>query len=363
MRQKSKEKEKKTKNKKNNEKEQEIRGVDDKTYKLDLLVKKIKFNGIPKLIDLTKDTTLPEKLTEFKCLCNEEDKILYLYFILKQHPAEKFIVFANSIPTAKKIHSILRNVNLPVVCLHSEQQQRQRIKKLEQYTEGVFNILVCTDVASRGLDIPTVNYVIHFQIPRDPDTYVHRSGRTARIGRTGTTYSLVGPQEKTNYYKICKILNREKGLETLELSLKQMDEIRQLVSGATNLEHGEFVLKRQERKRDWYLKNANKAEIVLDDTTQAELLDLEEEIKKKKKYVKQIEQNYKKVKQETEQKLINPSKGKGVFLDPTKISELVAKINSNSSKKTNSDKFTKQISSRESSRDKPKKSFSKSFKK
>lgn len=89
------------------------------------------------------------------------------------------------------------------VLLHSEMQQRQRLRKLDKFKEGSVRILVCTDVASRGLDIPFVKNVVHYQIPNDIDTYVHRSGRTARIGREGTAFVFVGPKDHQKYIKLC----------------------------------------------------------------------------------------------------------------------------------------------------------------
>ena len=71
------------------------------------------------------------------------------------------------------------------ISLHSEMQQRQRLKKLDKFKSRKVNILVCTDVAARGLDIPLVENVVHYQIPKNIDTYIHRSGRTARIGHEG----------------------------------------------------------------------------------------------------------------------------------------------------------------------------------
>jgi ATP-dependent RNA helicase DDX24/MAK5 len=133
----------------------------------------------------------------------EEDKPIYLYQLLKRREAENFIIFCNSISYAKKVMHILEVLGEFPVLLHSEMQQRQRLRKLDKFKEGSVRILVCTDVASRGLDIPFVKNVVHYQIPNDIDTYVHRSGRTARIGREGTAFVFVGPKDHQKYIKLC----------------------------------------------------------------------------------------------------------------------------------------------------------------
>lgn len=144
-------------------------------------------------MDLTSKTLFPEKLREIKSASEEEDKILYLYHYIQQNIDQNFLIFCNSISYSKKVSHLLEVLNLKNVMLHSEMQQRQRLKKLEQFVQKKINILVCTDVAARGLDIPKVNNVIHYQVPMDIDTYVHRSGRTARIGQDGVSYVLIGP--------------------------------------------------------------------------------------------------------------------------------------------------------------------------
>ncbi len=70
-------------------------------------------------------------------------------------------------------------------CLHSKLQQNLRIKKLDNFRQGKTNVLICTDVGSRGIDIPEVGVVLHVHCPKDIDTLVHRCGRTARMGKEG----------------------------------------------------------------------------------------------------------------------------------------------------------------------------------
>ena len=82
-----------------------------------------------------------------------------------------------------------------VTALHSGLQQSQRIANLARFRAQAARILVATDVAARGLDIPEVALVINYDVPRDPDDYIHRVGRTARAGRVGTSVTMVGQRD------------------------------------------------------------------------------------------------------------------------------------------------------------------------
>lgn len=87
-------------------------------------------------------------------------------------------------------------------------EQKQRLKNLEKFQSNQDSLLVATDVAARGLDIPNVNHVIHYQVPKTAEIYVHRSGRTARANNTGNALLLIEPQENKNYKKLLKTLGR-----------------------------------------------------------------------------------------------------------------------------------------------------------
>lgn len=90
----------------------------------------------------------------------------------------------------------LQNLRLPALPLHSQMAQKARLRSVERFTAATSaSILVATDVAARGLDIPNVDVVLHYHLPRAADTYVHRSGRTARAGASGSSILICGPEE------------------------------------------------------------------------------------------------------------------------------------------------------------------------
>lgn len=105
------------------------------------------------------------------------------------------IIFTNRTTTADLLHRTLLALSHPVTSLHSALPQTQRSRNLADFRSQKSRILIATDVASRGLDIPDVRFVINYDVPRNPTDYVHRVGRTARAGRQGTSVTFVGQRD------------------------------------------------------------------------------------------------------------------------------------------------------------------------
>ncbi len=105
------------------------------------------------------------------------------------------MIFVNSIKTARRLDGLLRALQFHCRTIHGDLPQRQRLKALETFQSSPRGILVATDIAARGLDIPKISSVIHYDIARTPQVYVHRSGRTARANQSGKTISFVTPDE------------------------------------------------------------------------------------------------------------------------------------------------------------------------
>lgn len=105
------------------------------------------------------------------------------------------IVFVNQIEKVDEIVSKLNYHHLPCRLLHREASKEERARTIQQFRDGVFPVLITTDVSARGIDIPGVECVVHYDPAPDADTYVHRSGRTGRMGRAGLVFSVVTNQE------------------------------------------------------------------------------------------------------------------------------------------------------------------------
>jgi superfamily II DNA/RNA helicase len=101
--------------------------------------------------------------------------------------------------------------------IHGDLDQTQRMKTLADFRSGALKILVASDVAARGLDIPAVSHVFNYDVPHHADDYVHRIGRTGRAGRTGITYMLVTPADDKGFDKVIKLIGSTPDEEKLDL--------------------------------------------------------------------------------------------------------------------------------------------------
>lgn len=135
------------------------------------------------------------------------------------------LVFVNSIKTARRLDGLLRALGLNCRTVHSQLQQKQRLKALETFRSSPVGVLVATDIAARGLDIPKVQYVVHYDVARSVQVYVHRSGRTARASAVGTTISLVSPQDESHHRDICQA-QKLTSLPSYRVELGALPELR-----------------------------------------------------------------------------------------------------------------------------------------
>jgi len=145
----------------------------------------------PEVVKIEAETITAERIKEFGYMPSNEDKIPLLLGLLKQANEQKCVVFVNTKHIAEKIAAWLEINDFKAALLSGDVPQRKRESLLKQFKEGTRNILLATDVAARGLHIPDVGLVINFDLPNDAEDYVHRIGRTARAGASGTAISLI----------------------------------------------------------------------------------------------------------------------------------------------------------------------------
>ncbi|NWS09632.1 DDX24 helicase, partial [Motacilla alba] len=261
----------------------------DKKTKLELLMEKVGIKGKPKVIDLTRKEATVETLTETKIHCNTNEKDYYLYYFLLQHPG-RTMVFANSIDCVKRLSSLLTILNCDPLPLHANMHQKQRLKNLERFAERESCVLLTTDVAARGLDIPNVQHVIHYQVPRTSELYVHRSGRTARAANEGLSLLLIGPEDLINFRKIYKTLEKSEELPFFPVDAKCMTSIKERMNLARQIEKAEFFNSRAKQHNSWLQQAADALEIDLDDDM---LMGNEQEESQKQKMLKGMKKQLK----------------------------------------------------------------------
>lgn len=147
------------------------------------------------------------------------------------HPKTRTLVFTNSISAVRRLTPYLQNLTLPAHALHSSMPQKARLRAVERFTSSPSAILVATDVAARGLDIPGVQLVVHYHLPRTADMYVHRSGRTARAERGGSSIIVCAPGEVMGVKRLVAKVHVRSGLTTdAKYSIRSLDLDRRLVA-------------------------------------------------------------------------------------------------------------------------------------
>ncbi|XP_063629455.1 uncharacterized protein LOC134800828 [Cydia splendana] len=219
----------------------------------------------PKVVDITSDNLgTAETLTECKIACAFEHKDAYLYYILKRHPG-RTIVFCNAIGCVQRLAQLLSLLKCRPLQLHASLQQRQRLKNLERFRDDPHGVLIATDVAARGLDIPNVDHVIHYQVPRTAENYVHRSGRTARANKEGLTILMMEPQEAFRYAKLCITLNKKSELPTFPVPPLGLDSLKTLVNTARELDALLLKRRRAAQAIGWREKAAREMDMIVDD--------------------------------------------------------------------------------------------------
>ncbi|XP_017980727.1 PREDICTED: DEAD-box ATP-dependent RNA helicase 10 [Theobroma cacao] len=136
-------------------------------------------------------------------------KDCYLVYILTEMSGCTSMVFTRTCDATRLLSYILRNLNVRAIPISGQMTQSKRIRALNKFKSGECNVLVCTNVASRGLDIPSVDMVINYDIPTNSKDYIHRVGRTARAGRSGVAISLVNQYELEWYLQIEKLIGKK----------------------------------------------------------------------------------------------------------------------------------------------------------
>jgi ATP-dependent RNA helicase DeaD len=159
----------------------------------------------PEKILVSADEPSSDELEQFYAVTGYEDKQQTLIDILETERPASAIIFTRTKYGAHKLARELTKRYFNAVPLHGDLSQNQRDHSMRLFREAKADILVATDVASRGLDISQVDAVINFDVPSDPLLYFHRVGRTARAGDTGKAYTLVSGDEQTDFERILSL--------------------------------------------------------------------------------------------------------------------------------------------------------------
>lgn len=150
-----------------------------------------------------------EKLQQYYMFIPVKFKDVYLVHVLNEMSGNSFIIFCSTCSNTLRTALLLRHLGLAAVPLHGQMSQNKRLAALNKFKAKSRSILICTDVASRGLDIPHVDVVLNFDIPMHSKDYIHRVGRTARAGRAGKAITFVSQYDVELYQRIEQLIGKQ----------------------------------------------------------------------------------------------------------------------------------------------------------
>jgi ATP-dependent RNA helicase DeaD len=155
-------------------------------------------------VRLNEEEITLDSIDQSYLVVEEREKFKHLSDFIKQNQNEKAqtIVFAATKQRADRVSYKLRQDGFKAVTIHGDLTQKQRDNAMFKFRKGTEDILVATDIAARGIDVPAVGHVINFDIPEDPNVYFHRIGRTARAGAEGRAISLVSQDRVADFDRI-----------------------------------------------------------------------------------------------------------------------------------------------------------------
>ncbi len=159
----------------------------------------------------------PEKLKQVTIRVSKNKKFSLLTHLLKQEDKHLVMVFCNTRNISDFVDKNLCSNGINAAAIHGGLTQSKRLKTIDRFNSSEVNVLVCTDVASRGLHIKNVSHVINYDLPRDPNDYIHRIGRTARVGESGKVINLLTDFDRDALSRIKK-KNKTFNIENLELT-------------------------------------------------------------------------------------------------------------------------------------------------
>ncbi len=160
----------------------------------------------PLTVAATPPATTADKIDQRIVFAETQQKRPLLIEMLKRGRMKRTLVFTRTRQGADTLAAALDKAGIRVAAIHGDKSQPQRDRVLEEFRAGLFPVLIATDVASRGIDIPDLTHVVNFEIPEVPEAYVHRIGRTARAGARGIAISLCAASERSSLRDIEKLL-------------------------------------------------------------------------------------------------------------------------------------------------------------
>lgn len=204
----------------------------------------------PKKVAVDPVSSTAETIQQYLYTTNRVNKNELLLHILENQDIEQVLLFSRTKHGADRIVRNLRKQKIKCAAIHGDKSQNQRQKALSEFKDCNIRVLVATDIAARGIDIDKLRYVINFDIPNEPETYVHRIGRCGRAGDEGISISICEPEEN-EFIRDIEKLTRQK------LQIVSNNPFPQTDKPMNNAEKKEAEKEKQKRKQEFFA-NRNK---------------------------------------------------------------------------------------------------------
>lgn len=216
----------------------------------------------PVKVEVSSKYQTVDKLQQYYLFIPVKFKDVYLVYILNELAGNSFMVFCSTCANTQRVALMLRNLGLTAIPLHGQMSQSKRLGALNKFKSKNRSILIATDVASRGLDIPHVDVVLNLDIPTHSKDYIHRVGRTARAGRSGVAITFVSQYDVELYQRIEHLIGKK-----LPLYKTEEEEVMQLMERVTEAQrYAKMEMNESERGRK---KRRNDEDDDADDTEES----------------------------------------------------------------------------------------------
>lgn len=205
----------------------------------------------PKRVEVARKSSAAETVQQFVYYTNKDTKKNLLVHLIKEKKMEQVLVFSRTKHGANRIARDLEKKGIDASPIHGDRSQNQRQRALKDFKEGRLQVLVATDIAARGIDISKLKFVVNYDIPNEPETYVHRIGRSGRAGEEGVAISISEAEENV-YVKDVERLIKKKLILVDDHPFPQTDK------PMNNAEKKEFN-KEKARKKQAYFEERKKS--------------------------------------------------------------------------------------------------------
>lgn len=199
----------------------------------------------PLKIEVSPVSSAAETIQQYVYFTNRTDKNKLLLHILKDKDIDQVLLFSRTKHGADRIARNLKKKGIQAQAIHGDKAQNQRQKALKSFKEGRLRVLVATDIAARGIDIDKLKYVINFDVPNVPETYVHRIGRSGRAGEDGIAISICEPEENAYIRDVERLIKKK-------IKVIKDSPFPQTEKPMTAAEKKEWNKEKQRRKQEFF---------------------------------------------------------------------------------------------------------------